>query len=97
MLLLYAGGNIWNFVYWILMPSHIREACDEELNCVRFYKIYGICVFFVSTLLSAYFGNVLKEYYEKVNVELDEIKINAILSRLNKAKEIISQNTRNNS
>ena len=86
MFLIYGCGNIWNFVYWIVMPSHIREACDEEPSCIRFYKIYGICVFFVSTFLSAYFGNILKEYYEKLNVELDEIKINEILERLTRAK-----------
>lgn len=71
-ILIYFFGNIWNFVYWFVMPSHIHNACEEDPECINSYQKIGFTIWLTSSVFSAYFFNILREYKDKCLFKHDE-------------------------
>ena len=72
MVLVYFCGNVWNLVFWFLMPGQVHEACDGESDCTSAYRQYGFAICLVTMICSAYFNNVLFVYKERCLMEYTE-------------------------
>ena len=77
--LIYFVGNVWNLIFWFLMPGRVHEACDSEADCISSYRHYGFAICLVSMIASAYFNNCLYVHKEQSMMEYDRKRIDDIL------------------
>ena len=86
----YVTGNLWNFIYWLILPGLIHKGCSEDVECIKSYQGYGLSIWFLSAIITSYFGFFLRDYQEKLMLKYNSSKLNLILEKLNNAQQKLS-------
>ena len=87
MVFVYVGGNLWNFIYWLLLPGQSHEGCSEDTKCIESYQRYGLCIWFLGAIITSYFVFFLRDYQERLMSKYNSSKLNQILEKLNQAQQ----------